>query len=478
MPWRPYWKWIFLAPLLVVAGVFFVTISDPFEWESVTRKWSAKIVYKVYAAVYPENFHDKITVVFLDSNTLNRRKETWPASHLIHSDVLTAILGYQPAAILVDMFFTEQRTDDHFKLTKTVLEDNGGKVPIYFIADCGKDQRERPARPEILKLADDGALTLVSADINLESGVSTLYPLETHQCGSREIKPAALAIATARCGMADIRDIQTCKALRSLQTSPGDPSPLEVAWGLEPALCKNHAQDRDLMPNSGDFQRICSDLFSHWYSRPIQLIWEDIFFPKWRRIYDPVPVPFHAYFSAEQVLDGNMHDRLIPYLTGKIVIYGALHRLVNDNALSPVHGSIPGAFVQAMALDNLLTFGDEYVHPTSMDGTFIKTATDYQPTALMIVAAILVGLKRWSLLRSLPSDIQEKLTVEAQRELLKKDEHFLRRVRGGLYVVLIVVGTIEFAGMHVSPLNWLAMLLVIEGTHWFGRKVFAVKAVT
>jgi CHASE2 domain len=481
MSWRPYWKywrWIFLAPLLVVAGVFFVTIFDPVEWESVTRKWSANIVYKVYAALYPETFRDKVTVVFLDSNTLFRRGEAWPPSHKIHSDLLTALLDYQPAAILVDLFFTEQRADDHFNLTDDALRDNArrknGMVPIYFIADCGNDQRERPARPEVLKLADDGTLTLVSADINLESGVSTLYPLEARRCGSREIEPAALAIATARCGMADI---QTCEALRSLQTSSGDPRPLEVVWGLAPELCKNDAMDRDLTPNPDDFQRICSDLFSHWYSRPIQLLWEDFIIPKWRRIYDPVPVPYHAYFSAEQVLDGNMHNRLKPYLSGKIVIYSARYRLVEDHALSPVHGAdIAGAFAQAMAIDNLLTFGDRYMHPTSMEGTFIKTATDFQPTGLMLLAAIAVGLYRWSLLRSLPVEIQNRLTTEAQRELLHKDELFLRRVRIFLYLAVIVIAALEFSVMHISPLNWLAMLLVIEGTHWFERKAFAIKA--
>jgi hypothetical protein len=117
-----YWKWTTLVPMLVVLGVFFVTIFDPFEWESITKKWSARIVYKIYGALYPKNYRDKITVVFLDRKTLDARSESWPPSHLVHSDVVSAILGYHPVALLVDIFFTEERKDDHFAATANVVK--------------------------------------------------------------------------------------------------------------------------------------------------------------------------------------------------------------------------------------------------------------------------------------------------------------------------------------------------------------------
>ncbi len=104
MPGGKYWTWTTLSPLLTVLAVFFVTIIDPFEWESVTKKWSARIVYKVYGAFYPKTNRDKITLVFIDQNTLQSRGETWPPSHSLHAEVLRAILGYHPAAILGPVF--------------------------------------------------------------------------------------------------------------------------------------------------------------------------------------------------------------------------------------------------------------------------------------------------------------------------------------------------------------------------------------
>ena len=469
----PYWKWTTLVPMLAVLGVFFVTMCDPFEWESVTKEWSARIVYKIYAALYPDNSRDKITVVFLDSKTLKTRGETWPPSQSVHGDVLSAILGYHPAAILVDMFFTEQRKDDNFDWTESVIKENAKlrdqKVPIYFVGDFDDQQGAEPARSEILHLAYTNALTLVSGDADYNSEVTTLIPFETRQYGSLVILPAALAIATAECKMADS---QTCERLRSLSESE-DRKPLEVVWGLRPAPCRNNAKDYDLTQWNDKLKAICSDLSSSWYGRTLQLLLEDIFIPKHYRTYDPVPVPYHASLSAEQVLDGNMHERLASFLTGKIVIYGARHRSASDRALSPVHGHIDGAFVHAMAIDNLLIFGGQYMHPTSIEGLFNKTMSDYQPTALMLLAAIGVGWNRRRLLVSVSVDPQKKLTDGERETLLKSDKSFLRILRYCLYGAFVILGALEFLYVKISPLNWLGFLFVIEGTHWFERKALS-----
>jgi hypothetical protein len=261
-----------------------------------------------------------------------------------------------------------------------------------------------------LDLAYNGVLTLVSADADYSSEITTDIPLEKRRYGSLVIVSAALAIATDEC---QILGGQACGRLRSLSafrvkdSESGDLRPLEVVWGLQPALCESNARDYDLTPWKDRLRKICADLFSTWYGRAIELLWQDVAFPKSYRMYDPVQVPYHTFLSAEQVLDGNMHKRLAGLLTGRIVIYGAGDRSASDHALSPIHGNIDGAFAHAMAIDNLLTFGDQYMHPTSIEGVFDKAATDYQPTALMLVAAVAVARKRRSLIRLNSPDLQK-----------------------------------------------------------------------
>src|SRR5262249_53717314 len=125
---------------------------------------------------------------------------------------------------------------------------------------------------------------------------------------------------------------------------------------------------------------------------------------------DPMPIPYHAFFSAEQVLDGNIRDRLTPYLTGKIVIYGARYALVKDRAFSPVHGH-------------------RYIHLASGEGTFRKDWTDFQPAVLMLFAGMAVMWNRRRLLQAMPSD--------EQKFLLQRDEYFLRWVHRVVYMMFI-----------------------------------------
>jgi hypothetical protein len=63
---RYQWRWTTLGPILAVVAVFVLTIFDPFEFESVTKRHSANIFYKIYGAVYPMKHRDSISVVLLD----------------------------------------------------------------------------------------------------------------------------------------------------------------------------------------------------------------------------------------------------------------------------------------------------------------------------------------------------------------------------------------------------------------------------
>jgi CHASE2 domain-containing sensor protein len=82
--------------------VVILTLLDPFGFESVTKRQSEKLIYKVYGAAYPSEVRNNISVVYLDNETLAYFKETWPPSHVVHSEILQAILDYKPAAVLID----------------------------------------------------------------------------------------------------------------------------------------------------------------------------------------------------------------------------------------------------------------------------------------------------------------------------------------------------------------------------------------
>jgi hypothetical protein len=191
------WRWHTGAPLLALFFVIGLTIFDPFGFESVTKRQSGKIIYKIYGAYYPSEVRDTISVVYLDKDTLDYFKETWPPSHVVHSEILRAILAYKPAAVFVDLYFVHRGPNDYFDRTPDTIQEYQDKhVPLFVV--WGYD-----VRSEVWKRASDPnnrsdyKIRLVSGKLVPGDIGPPLYPLE--KVGDRN--PAALDLYRLICGV-------------------------------------------------------------------------------------------------------------------------------------------------------------------------------------------------------------------------------------------------------------------------------------
>jgi CHASE2 domain-containing sensor protein len=232
---------------------------------------------------------------------------------------------------------------------------------------------------------------------------------------------------------------------------------MEVVWGVQPAPSNC---DRAV---GTQFDRVCKELLPS-VLRALQLCWEAFIPSDWRPT-DPVPLPYHATISTEDLLDGGKRDRLAPLLKGKVVIYGAHIALVKDYVVSPVHGNVDGAFLHAMALDNLLTYGNRYVHRGAGHRSFHKEWTEFQPAVLMLFASFLVIWNRRRLLR-------EGMLTKGLPALREADEYFLRWIKRLLIATVAIAGFVEFFLYSISPFNWLALLIVVHIAHWIEKSFF------
>jgi hypothetical protein len=456
--------------MLGVVAVFVFTVFDPLEFESVTKHHSAKIFYKIYAASYPTTMRDSISVVFLDDLTLEKefKGETWPPSHKVHGAILAAILSYQPAAVLIDMFFFHTSADDYFNNTTAVIDDyEKAGVPLFVDAAGTGTGAHRIGRPEIDGLAFKDKLRLVSAELAGEPGQPPLYPLHRD---SNNYEPAALALYRAVCSgkksqneratpsndsLRQIRDRAKCHDITDNESTED----MDLVWGLEPASI--NCQRANITSES--LGLACEDFYFNMPGRAIQLLWEAQV-PALHRPTDPMPIAYHAEIATADLLRGENHQKLARWLNGKLIIYSSQVAPRKDFVLSPVHGSIDGAFIHAMALDNLLTFGDEYIHHGPW-GRFQKDWTEFQPAVLMLFATGLIALRRHRLVRA-NSPFR---TVEALR---LADEVFLRRVRWVLIGLIALLGFTEFFWWSIAPFNWLGLLIVVHIAHWIDRWFF------
>ncbi|MDX2477841.1 MAG: CHASE2 domain-containing protein, partial [Gammaproteobacteria bacterium] len=87
---------------------------------------------------------------------------------------------------------------------------------------------------------------------------------------------------------------------------------------------------------------------------------------------DPITAQcaYHPVIYADELVyvdksgSEEQKQHLAAALKNKVVMYALSLEGLHDNIYSPVHGQLPGVFFHAMALDNLMHYGADYVHAT------------------------------------------------------------------------------------------------------------------
>jgi hypothetical protein len=180
-----------------------------------------------------------------------------------------------------------------------------------------------------------------------------------------------------------------------------------------------------------------------------------------------MPIPYHSEISTIDLLKGEQYRKLRPLLRDNVVIYSSQVAPRKDFVISPIHGNIDGAFIHAMALDNLLTFGNQYIRQAP-EGFLHKSFPELQPVLVMLGFSLLVVGYRFWLLRSSRKDY----TVQGLHDA---DEHFFKWVVRSLYFMIPLTGLIEFFVWRIAPFNWLGLMVILHMAHrmdkWFFETV-------
>jgi len=173
----------------------------------------------------------------------------------------------------------------------------------------------------------------------------------------------------------------------------------------------------------------------------------------------PLTVPATEVLHPE--FYGKNASQVAQFLKDKFVVVGADFPGMRDRVLSPVYGSVPGAYAHAVALENLLKMGSSYyrVYPDT-------------PWWLQIVNFFVVTVVLFATLLFLERD-------KIEDDLIAKIAHDRRRspwkaVRGafadlgqcalaliGLMIVLFAISYVLFVLCRIAPLNWLGMALLV-----------------
>jgi CHASE2 domain-containing sensor protein len=417
--WQPVMAWL----MLLLAG-YWLIFSDPYGLGEVSDQASENTIYRLIANWYnTDPGSENIVVVLFNDRSIDNlyggfnQANDWPLSYQDQVYLLNTLMAQKPAAVFYDVMWMKQRAMDP-SFTRAMqslrLNQQATQVPLLLAAGTTQNLKESP----VLGSISDFSTGVINAWEDAGLG----YPLV-----SDEQPSAAMALYQYYC------QSHGCAAKLGEFADP-----MSVRWSNYTAVTPLHRQQQ-CVPAPQSFFAASQALIWDVIRGAIKQDWMDD---------DPAPkcMPHTLLFADEVVAmarsdDASLRDQLTQQLQHKLVLIGGQIEGVYDYAYSPVHGAVPGVFMHAMALDNLLTTGTDYLRDSEMGAWWILLSW-------AVFALFLVSLysPRWQ-----------------ARQWHNWRQHY--RLIGISYA--LVVTLLSMTVWHLAPSGWISLLAL----GWVGQGV-------
>ena len=365
-----------IAPaLMLLVGVF-----DPLGLDSASDRASLLTVQRLFAPFYPDRAQDDIVVVLIDDEQLPLAPASvspWPPRLDDYARLLDVLGGQgndRPKGIFVDLLIDRWPTDQDpataFCAAIARLAD--ANVPVAFAAIPGAAPDHTPR-----------ALRACSPRPSV-AAVSWVAPPGHYKLASDDTDPPLLTAAAWLYRTSLPEDHGTSFTAGAMGQS------LAVMWGARAPVPDPKCALAGGMATSRAQQSLT--LFGQGISPDPAA--RDAFLRQQK-------CPFHGVLAARDIVRALPVEEPIVarMLKDKWILIGADLAGIPDRAASPVHGSVPGVFLHAMALDNLLVWGEGFIRPAGhvlfpIGGLEIRIDEVLQVIGLVLMAVIIVTLTR------------------------------------------------------------------------------------
>lgn len=418
---------------LAVGSVLVVDIFDSFGLDQAADEQAARIVGTAGAPFYggaERRGQRAITVIAIDDASL--RQMNWPTQvpYDQQGDIVAAAASYEPAAIFLDLSYLRPHGRDppaeiaNFAARLALSSVHGG--PPIMLGEVAPDPAFEPLR------------RIPSVGVAWREATWLNYPLYEN---GRAM--AATALYEAWCA----RNADACGPWRP---RPGDER-LSLTWGFgaSPQSAAFNGRDADdpcilqdtrfstrfAAATRAFFGALGRALFS-------QRTGEDA--AEARCIYTDT-------INAVTLLRSPDEAGLEAMLRGRVVLIGTTHRQSGDLQTIPHVGVVPGVFVHAMALDNLIEWGARYHRPPP-SGLLALDFADMLELALSAALFAVTLLLLRAADRAQPGERPEDRANRARLIALG--------AVGVAVIFVAVVAVIEYA-LRWPPLNVFGVLVLV-----------------
>jgi len=342
---------------------------NPFGVDDITEEATQNALYKFMAPFYETNARKDIVVVLVDGNAIENlhsghkiEANEWPLLYKDHATLLVQIARHSPRAVFVDVYFKKERsTDSTFPNLIRRIQSSKEKYGTDFIFAGGGAGEQLSSIQKTI----DKNFGLV---VNGWSGYGNNYPLKIASEGSDWT--AAMELYDIAC--LSEKPMLGCSNNVIKKSLVNHGNSMSVRWGNQPAVeaFTEFREDISSCLEQGTGPSMLGDFFAELLKGLVDINEKGV-----------NNCGFHTVLYMDEIVEINgggtalQKEKLSALLNDKVVIYGVSLEGLHDLIVSPVHGMLPGAMFHAMALDNLMTFGNEFTKGTDAKAVYAGLIT-------------------------------------------------------------------------------------------------------
>ena len=427
----PYW---FVAAWLLAFASFQIWMN-PFGFSDLVQRYSQDVADLLITGpyFYGTEGRDAVSVAIIDEDTLHTLQAPWPWKYGDHARALDALLQFHPRVVVVDFLFVNSRPDDTLPdLVEEIHRYKKAGVPLYFEGGIDLPFGENPLRPEIAATG----VPVLDPTVPINSGVARQYNA-TGRCFN--IMPGADGTCPSL-ALHVFRDVYPQYPLISLNDK------MELVWGTKTAP-ENH-----WITKTGDDGKSVSCFSEIGFFERIYLAF-----------FDPKSVknicPYTAEFPVVSLMMGADDKDVAKMATNRVIFYGGELQGAQDKVYTPVNDLLPGVFVHAMAMDNLITYrGNPQQNAVSIGGKV-------QDGNLVQIVAVIPVILILSWLHMLGVRARRRREHEPERDLSATVQYFFEKAIEKVWHYLafglaLGIGLVLTRAAGLSVANWVEVVFV------------------
>lgn len=384
------WRWVVdhRRTLAIASGIWLMLHVDPLGIEEATADRAENTVMRLSSLLYSGS--DRVTVVLFDQDFLDSAgaKRSWPLPYGTQGFLLRRLFGNEavrPSRVFLDLLYKNPHDPGSLiPKPKRSPSEAGGPVdnpynllapiqklaPAVYLAGlpdqlrCDGKEDVRLDRSSIVdELHHHSLITSVRLQGQVTervamvawAGCESKYPLRLGS-GPWALTPAFMLFHDD-CVTRFPSFNAPCRRIID-----GENEPMTVRWGAFPprdqeqyykaGVCQHSANENSLLR----FLQSYGGLLRQFAYRLVGVDPAES-----RDVNVRLPCPAFNVIPAQALMQSPDLSQFADSLKDKIVLIGADIPGVPDTFVSPVHGSVPGVFFHAMALDNLLALQSRYL---------------------------------------------------------------------------------------------------------------------